>query len=854
MRLSRVVSVALIACAAAVWAESLASVRLTGRGWTLLVRDGGVEDLHVRLRGKAVEGLQFARRIVPVGWSVTADTRMERSGGRVRVGPMRVWRDMTIGVPEGSEASIPDRLEPGHSLSQTFTVPPGAAFRTVAAKLPTWNTRTSGAVMSLLRDGQVVTSRRLERVPDNSWQELSADGECGPGAYELRLSDPIGSIGWWSTAKDLLPGGEALADGAGTGRDRNLRVDAHVRVGSGWLAVAADGPRVRLRAELVPDSGAAVGSEIEWRWTTSWTRDGYDCTPRAGVVFRRFVTSRQRTMPVEQLKRRTEAGLAFDACDWMLFQGSRDADLRLDGRALRLTWSMAAHELQMHLWSALKPERGRHVSEIVITAQPPTEGAPAILPRFELSDKRLESDVNRFLWDRAFTYPSPAGPAAWFDMMAPVRCWYAGPQRDGEMAGLRGYPLTKEGYVYTWGAAHIGWPFPGPPYDTRHFDTNARFIDAIDRYYQWTGDRAFLRALAPRVRLAMQYQLETLGGADGLIVTVSKDVTGRHKGVGDNYWDILPFGHLDAYANIAFYRSLAAIDRIEKALGGIQTVDYDALRAKVRRRFNAVFWDEKAGRYIGCVDIDGARHDYGFTFVNLEAMAAGLADEGQVRRIYHWMETEPTSSGKADTYTKWIFAPRSTTIHNPMWGDGAPESEKRSSTPPWWHFGWLGTPYGEQCQDGGAILFESYFDLMARQRYRGIGDAWRRFMEIIARYRMPDRLCGGAPLFRGEIPQQENPGAVGVDLPFPESGMVPCYLLYGVMGIEATPAGLRIAPALPRGLTYAAVHGLSWRGVASMSVRVTRTSATVSGVVRGRLIRRVYPLGPRGTVLVQSLE
>ena len=110
MRLSRVVSVALIACAAAVWAESLASVRLTGRGWTLLVRDGGVEDLHVRLRGKAVEGLQFARRIVPVGWSVTADTRMERSGGRVRVGPMRVWRDMTIGVPEGSEASIPDRL------------------------------------------------------------------------------------------------------------------------------------------------------------------------------------------------------------------------------------------------------------------------------------------------------------------------------------------------------------------------------------------------------------------------------------------------------------------------------------------------------------------------------------------------------------------------------------------------------------------------------------------------------------------------------------------------------------------------------------------------------------------------
>ena len=41
------------------------------------------------------------------------------------------------------------------------------------------------------------------------------------------------------------------------------------------------------------------------------------------------------------------------------------------------------------------------------------------------------------------------------------------------------------------------------------------------------------------------------------------------------------------------------------------------------------------------------------------------------------------------------------------------------------------------------------------------------------------------------MPQQDDPGSVGVDLPFPESGMVPCYVLYGVMGIEATAAGLR---------------------------------------------------------------
>ena len=829
-------------------AGSSPSVRLAGRFASVVARTDGVADLHARWGGHPEAGLQFARRIAPLGWEADEQTRVEGSATGARIGPMRVWRDVAFGVPEGSNAAIPELLKPGRTLSQTFTVPVGCTFRTVAAKLPTWNSKTSGAVLTLLRAGERIVSRTLRNVPDNSWQEVTTPSACGPGTYELRLSHPVGTIGWWSSSSDLLAGGQALKDGVGAEGDRNLRVDARASAGRGWLSLGLRGATLRCRAELAPDPGDKPGSEIEWLWTTTWTQAGYDCTPKAGVVFRRFLSNRQRTMPVEQLKRRQEAGLAFDACEWVEFEGAQDADLRVSGDRVRLTWRMGPRELRLHLWSALRPSGGRWTSELAIQVEPRLDTAAAVLPRFEVADKRLEADLNRFFWDRAFTYPAPAGPAAWFDLMAPVRCWYAGPQRDGEMANLRDYPVTPEGYVHTWGA-NLGWPFPGPPYDTRHFDTNARFINAVDRYYQWTGDVGFLRKLADRVRLAMKYQLETLGGAEGLIVTASKDVTGRHKGVGDNYWDILPFGHLDAYANTEFYLSLGAMDRIEKALGVVQTVDYDELRAKVRRRYNAVFWDDRAGRYIGCVDIDGGRHDYGFTFVNLEAMAAGLADAAQVKRIYHWMETEPTSSGKADTYSKWVFAPRATTLHNPMWGDSAPAAEKASKTPPWWHFGWLGTPYGAQCQDGGAILFQSYYDLMTRVRYRGADNAWQRFTEILARYRMPDRLCGGPPLYRGEIPQQENPGSVGLDLPFPESGLTPCYLLYGVMGIDATPAGLRIAPKLPRALSYAAVHGLSWRGIEKMSIRVTRTSAVVSGVANGRAFRRTLSLGARGVAV-----
>jgi glycogen debranching enzyme len=204
--------------------------------------------------------------------------------------------------------------------------------------------------------------------------------------------------------------------------------------------------------------------------------------------------------------------------------------------------------------------------------------------------------------------------------MATMRCWYDGHQRRGEMEQLRTYPITREGYVNTWGAME-GWPFPpSPPYDTRHFDTNARFILACWRFYLWTGDTEFLKSQADRLRRAMAYQLETLSGHDGLIITASKDVNGRHKGVGDNYWDILPFGHLDAYANAVYYASLEAMQGIDAVLRRQPLTDYRALRQKVHRRYDEVFWDEKAGRYIGCVDIDGIRHDYGFTFVNLEAL------------------------------------------------------------------------------------------------------------------------------------------------------------------------------------------------------------------------------------------
>lgn len=811
-----------------------------------------------RVQAKSEGSTSFAKSLKPEFWQATPETQTKKSGSKVTVSPLDIWEYQPIALPVGTD--LPDKLLPGHTLTQSFTVGPGMTFGSLSVRLPTWGT-LGAATLSLIHDGTVIASRRLENVEDNSWPELTLEKPSGEGTYTVQLSDPVGDIGWWSSKEDVYPGGEALADGKPAREDRALTVNAYKRMGTGTLTVSLDRNKIKVEAEYHL-TGPSSYKAFPWRWKTTWMKDGYDCTPKAGVVFSRFYTDNQRYMPIQQLKRRPNGGLAFEGFKWVEMDGNSDADLRLESAdSMHLHWEMTPDEMSLRFDTPVEKVGDGWRTSFTIEVRPRDDAIPSQFPHFSCSDKALEADLNRFWWERGFTYPYPPNRMAeWFEWTGLMRSWMKNVTEPAAVKDLLDHPMTSEGYVYV-APDSLGWPLV-PNRDTRHFDTNARFILGCWRHYLWTGDTDFLRKQADRLRLAMNYQLEQLQGKDGLIVTPDFK-TGRHKDLSNNYWDILPFGHLDAYDNAVFYASLEAMAEVEDALSGHasrithhESGYYSALRKKSHDRYDQVFWDDKKGRFIGCVDIDGVRRDYGFTFVNLEALYYGLGDAEKARCIYHWMEREPTSSGKADTYTKFIFAPRATTVHNPMWGDKAhsppdPQNLKPNTqhpdAPPWWTYWWPGTPYGDQCQDGGAILYTSFFDLMDRARHLGPDNAWKRFMEIMDRYRMPDRLCGGSPLFRGETSQQESPGAVGTDYPFPESGLVPLYFLYGVMGIEATPDGLRITPNLPKALSYAEVKYLNWDGT-DLRIRVTRTTVEVTSADKS--FHRKFTIEPGGNALV----
>jgi hypothetical protein len=203
-------------------------------------------------------------------------------------------------------------------------------------------------------------------------------------------------------------------------------------------------------------------------------------------------------------------------------------------------------------------------------------------------------------------------------------------------------------------------------------------------------------------------------------------------GIGSGYWDIMPFGGKDALATIYLYdaiNKMADLEEqikkhpeweIEKDKNTYQPEKLKSLAAEIKIN-STQFWNKATGRFGAAVDCEDVLHDYGYTFINNEAVYYGFANEDQSTQIVDWISGKrlienATSKGK-DIY-KFKFAPRASTLrnldyYNYSWS--APET----------------LPFGGQVQDGGAVLGFSYHDLMARLKTRGADDAWQRLKTII---------------------------------------------------------------------------------------------------------------------------
>ncbi|PQO45571.1 glycosyl hydrolase family 65 protein [Blastopirellula marina] len=353
--------------------------------------------------------------------------------------------------------------------------------------------------------------------------------------------------------------------------------------------------------------------------------------------------------------------------------------------------------------------------------------------------------------------------------------------------------------------------------DTRHPITNALYVRGCCDYFLWTRDVEFLQKNLARMRTAMEYSLQefqvreegamkvTWPGHDGR-PGFTRDAAGKKRmhpgrGVGNNYWDLMPFGHLDCYASIIEYDALRALATVEKAVAKhpewalpaptLSANELGQIASDLKASAGQRFWDEEKGRFVACIDADGKSHDYGFTFLNLEAIYYDFATPAQAREIVRWIDGErvvegDTSTGK-DIY-RWRFAPRATTRRNVDW------------------YAWVWNnpetlAWGDQVQDGGAVLGFSFHDLMARLKVLGPDNAAERLSQIAKWYAEVDGEGGYRAYYakpgRGSLQGGGTPGGLGLDHEFLESVLVPQVMLYGFLGVQPTADGFSIEPQLP---------------------------------------------------------
>jgi hypothetical protein len=396
------------------------------------------------------------------------------------------------------------------------------------------------------------------------------------------------------------------------------------------------------------------------------------------------------------------------------------------------------------------------------------------------------------------------------------------PEWKGTITGLRiGFANSGSGAI-TIKSFHTAC-------DTRHNVNNLSFIRGCCDYFLWTGDVAFVRENIARIRIAMRFverEFHTRErkciyttwpgheGRSGVVWNSGKKQILPGQGIGSNYWDLLPFGGEDALATVYYYNTLQKLADLEEAIqehaewnvtaqDAYNAADLRAHATEVKSYFDRRFWNNQTGRF-GTVDLDGQMHDYGFTFLNNEAVVFGIASPSQERSIYEWMSGQrvvPGDTSTGDDIYHWLFAPRATTRRNTdyyFWGWSNPES----------------VPWGGQVQDGGAVLAWSYYDLMARLKTAG-PDAVAPRLQTLAKWFDDTQREGGYRAYyakdpsRGSLQGGGTAGGLGIDQEFVESVMATNVMLYGLLGFHPTVDGFSISPQLPKDwpeLTITRVH------------------------------------------------
>ena len=404
-------------------------------------------------------------------------------------------------------------------------------------------------------------------------------------------------------------------------------------------------------------------------------------------------------------------------------------------------------------------------------------------------------------------------------------------------------------------SGNVGLNYVRPTLDTRMSNNNSILISSLRTDYDYTGDLDFLAENITRARKAMNFLMQMYDTSRGLkkesylvghggtkedLTLLGKATTESiASSISQGYWDIMYMPEYDFQSNTYFYKAVRDMAYLEEILSnnGI-TVNEDAtVKTATRNRttgtcaynydLNSVadtvlanlrkttentnhtgFWNATTGRFVaGYASGEGKWYDYGYVAWNLEAIYYGIATEEQATAIMNWLSSEDQTK-----LYKYMFAP----ISNMVTGDADMLNGEYAAQKDSW----------VNCQFGGAIMYTSFYDLMARIDTLGADNAFERLTAIknwyyevynyyVANGSNPEDFYRYYYDNKGiQMQGMGTAGAVGLDDEFLESFLPVSAVAYGFFGIDSVDGKtLEIAPEMPADLSYWKMENLAFNKV-----------------------------------------
>ena len=439
-------------------------------------------------------------------------------------------------------------------------------------------------------------------------------------------------------------------------------------------------------------------------------------------------------------------------------------------------------------------------------------------------------------------------------------------------------------------------------YDTRQSNATLQWLLALSNYVDYTNDVDGLARLMPKAREALLFLTDVLEGKNGLLdvsylyghngsgITFDENgnvVLDTANGVSNGYWDLTVHSEVGLEANIYFYQVLQAMAKMEQRLedagetvsdtstiryiqksGAETTVTYGytadnlatlaaTVKANIEEEINPVqqsdgtyaneggFWNSTTGRFASGINEEtGAIADYGYVYLNLELICAGIGTDEQQLSVMQWIDGQRTVDGDDSTGEDiyfYEFAPRANT-------KDAIENLSAFSylvmEPLIAKYGYDDT-FSRQLQNGGAAIAWSYYDLVARAKVLGADNAYERLQEIQSWYENVKAQAGtGYDFYSGYydaleaesgqglyvLQQSPTAGPIGLDAEFIESAILIKAIPDAFFGMESEENNsITFTNNLPSALDTFQMDNLRFDG-ATYSLKGTENSLEILNV------------------------